>query len=52
MINSYMAKEARKYNGLKTVSLINDVGKTGQIHKKNKTGSLLYTMYMNKLKID
>ena len=29
-----MTKEARAYNGVKTVSSINDVGKIGQIHAK------------------
>ena len=29
-----LTKEARIYNGGKTVSLINDVGKTGQLHIK------------------
>ena len=29
-----MTKEARLYNGEKTASSINDVGKTGQLHTK------------------
>ena len=37
---------------VKTVSLINGVGKTGQIHAKNKIGQLPYIIYKNKLKMD
>ena len=34
MVKEYLTKEARVYNGVKTVSLINGVGKIGQIHAK------------------
>ena len=30
----FFTKEARTYNGTKTASSINDVGKTGQLHVK------------------
>ena len=30
----FLTKEARTYNGTKTASSINDVGKTGQLHVK------------------
>ena len=30
----FLTKEARKYNGGKTVSSINGAGKTGQLHGK------------------
>ena len=48
-----MTKEARIYNGFKTVFSINGAGKTGHIHaKKNETSSLSYTTYKNKFKMD
>ena len=34
MFTLSLIKEARLYNGEKTVSLINDAGKTGQLHVK------------------
>ena len=34
MVNSSMTKEARLYNGGKSVSSINGAGKTGQLHVK------------------
>ena len=34
MVNYSMTKEARKYNGEKTVSSISGAGKTGQLHVK------------------
>ena len=34
MINWSMTKEARIYNGEKTVSSISGAGKTGQVHGK------------------
>lgn len=52
-----MTKELRKYNGERTVSLPNGIGKTGQSlakkQKKNKeeTGPLSYTIHKNQLKI-
>ena len=33
-VNQSMTKESRIYSGEKTVSSINDVGKTGQVHAK------------------
>lgn len=35
-------------NGKKRVSSKNGVGGTGQIHVKNETGPLSYTIYKNK----
>ena len=52
MVNYAVTKEARLYNGLKSVYSINSVGKTRQIHPKNETGPPSYTIYKNKLKID
>ena len=40
-----MTKEARIYDGLKTVYSLNGVGKTGQIYEKNETGPSSYTIY-------
>ena len=37
MVNQYLTKEAGAYNGAKTVSSINGVGRTGLVHTKNKT---------------
>ena len=37
-----MAKEARTYNGEKTVSLISSAGKTGQLHVKNEIRTFSY----------
>ena len=34
MVNYSMTKEAKKYNGEKTVSSISGAGKTGQLHVK------------------
>ena len=34
MSTLYLAKKARIYNGAKTASSINGVGKTGQLHAK------------------
>ena len=34
MVNKPMTKEARIYNGEKTVSSISGAGKTGQLHAK------------------
>ena len=43
MDNLFLTKEARIYNGAKTVSLISGAGKTGQLHAKE---------YKDKLKMD
>ena len=40
-----MTKEARIYNGIKTFSSINNIGKTGQIDAKTKIGLSSYTIY-------
>lgn len=47
-----MTKEARIYNGEKTVPSINAVGKTAQLVQKNETGPLSYTLHENKFKKD
>ena len=47
-----MTKEAKIYNEIKTVYSINGVGETGNIHAKNETRPLSYTIYKNKLKMD
>ena len=36
MVNSYLTKEEKIYNGVKIVNSINDVGKIRQIHAKKK----------------
>ena len=38
-----MTNKARIYNGLKTTSLTNGVGKPGELHVKNQTGLLSHT---------
>ena len=47
-----MTKEAKMYNGEKTVSLISGAGKTGQLHVKNEIRTLSNTIHKNKLKMD
>ena len=47
-----LTKEARIYNGLKTISLTSRAGKTGQPLVKNETRSLSNTPHKNKLKMD
>ena len=47
-----MKKEARLYNGVKTITSVNGVGKTEQTHAKNETIPPFYTTYKNKLKMD
>ena len=47
-----MTKKAGIYNGINTVSLTSDVGKTGQTLAKNAIRPLSHTIYKNKLKID
>ena len=49
-------KKARLCNGRKTVSSINDAGKTGQLHvkkkkKKKKIRTVVNTIHKNKLKM-
>ena len=48
-----LTKEARIYNGEKTISLASGAGKTGQrLVKKKKTRTLSNTIYTNNLKMD
>ena len=48
-----ITKEARAYDGIKTVSSINSVGRTGLVQaKKNDTNPPTYTIHQNKLKIN
>ena len=47
-----MIKEARIYNGEKTVSSKSGAGKTGQLYKKNKIRTFSNTIHKNKLKVD
>ena len=47
-----MTKEAKIYNGEKTVSSISGAGKTGQLHVKNEIRTLPNTIHKNKLKMD
>ena len=51
MVILSLIKEARVYNGGKTVSSISGGGKTGQLHakKKNEIRTLLKTIHKNKL---
>ena len=48
-----MIKEARIYNGEKTISLTSGAGKTGQplVKKKKETRTLSNTIHKNKLKM-
>ena len=46
-----LTKEARIYNGLKTISLTSGAGKTGQPLVK-ETRTLSNTIHKNKLKMD
>ena len=47
-----LTKEARIYNGEKSISLTSGAGKTGQSLEKNETRTLSNTMHKNKLKMD
>ena len=47
-----LTKEARTYNGLKTISLTSGAGKSGQPLVKNETRTLSNTIHKNKLKMD
>ena len=44
-----MAKEARIYNGEKTVSSISGAGKTGQPHVTDEIGTFSNTIHKNKM---
>ena len=52
MVTLSLTKEARIYNGEKTVSSISGAGKTGQLHVKNEIRTLPNTVHKNKLKMD
>ena len=53
MDNLSLTKEARIYNGVKTISLTSRAGKTGQpLVKKNENRTLSNTIHKNKLKMD
>ena len=47
-----LTKEARIYNGEKTISLTSGAGKTGQSLVKNEIRTLSNTIHKNKLKMD
>ena len=47
-----LTKEARTYNGEKTISLTSGAGNTGQPLIKNETRTLSNTIHKNKLKMD
>ena len=51
MSTLFLTKEARIYNGAKTASSINGVGKTGQLHVK-EIRTLPNTIHKDKLKTD
>ena len=45
-------KQDRISNGIKTLSLANGAGRTGQQHAEDETGLLSYTIHSNKFKMD
>ena len=47
-----LTKEARIYNGEKTISLTSGAGKTGQLLVKNETRTPSNTIHKNKLTVD
>ena len=47
-----LTKEAKIYNGGKTISLTSGAGKTGQPLEKTETRTLSKTIHKNKLKMD
>ena len=47
-----LTKEARIYNGEKTISLTSCAGKTSQALAKDETRTLSNTIHKNKLKMD
>ena len=51
MVNYFMTKEARIYNGENKASSTNDAGQIGQLMQKNQTGIFSHTIYKNKLKM-
>ena len=46
-----LTKEARIYNGEKTIFITSGAGKTGQPLEKNETRTLSNTIHKNKLKM-
>ena len=48
----FLTKEARIYDGAKTVSSISAAGKTGQLCVKNEIRTLFNTLYKDKFKMD
>ena len=48
----YLTKEARIYNGVKTISLTSGAGKTGQSLVKKETRTLSNIIHKNKLKME
>ena len=48
----FLTKEARVYNGAKTVSSINGAGKLDSYMKKNEIRTLSNTINKDKLKMD
>ena len=52
MINYPMTKEARIYNGEKTVSSMSDARKLDSYMEKNEIRTLPNTIHKNKLKMD
>ena len=52
MVTLSSAKEARIYNGEKTISITSGAGKTGEQLVKKETGTLSNTIHKNKLKMD
>ena len=49
---SSFTKEAKIYNGVKTISLTSGSGKTGESCVKDVIGTLSNTIHKNKLKMD
>ena len=47
MVTLSLIKEARIFNGEKTVSSISGAGKTGQLHVKNEIRTLPNTIHKN-----
>ena len=47
-----MTKEARIYNGEKTVSSISGAGKTASLHVRKEISTISNTIYKNKLEIN
>ena len=52
MFNEYLTKEARAYNGVKTVSSMNSVERSGLVHAKNEIRPPSYTINQNKIKME